>query len=390
MKSNGKRRISELISTCVVVVALIEGPLLTAQEDDRAEMRLNAMSLEQKGQNTEAEEIWGAIAKADARNAEAIAHLGLLEARQEHYETAIDDYRRAIAINPDLPGLQMNLGLALFRVAQFPDAIKSFSSEIKKHPDDLRLTILLGMAHYGMKDYLVAIPYLQRATELDPENITLRLTLAHGCLWSKQYQCVVKVQEQIQALNVESAEADMLAGEAFDQMQQSDAALKEFKAAVLANPKEPSVHFGLGYLLWTQSKWEDAANEFDLELQNDPQHTKAQIYRADSWVRLNEFAKALPELEKLNAGDRSEPLVHRDLGVVYANAGRYEDAIREFERSMESDPGDAESQLQLAKAYQSIRNRDEANAEVDRANRLPPQRLPSLQEMIDSIETPAP
>jgi tetratricopeptide (TPR) repeat protein len=145
----------------------------------------------------------------------------------------------------------------------------------------------------------------------------------------------------------------------------------------------------LGYLFWTQSKWEDAANEFDLELQNDPRHVKARIYLADSWVRLNEFAKALPELEKLNAGDRSEPLVHRDLGVVYANAGRYEDAIREFRRSMESDPGDAESHLQLAKTYRSIGRRDEANAELDRAGRLH-SRPPSLLEMIDSIETPAP
>jgi tetratricopeptide (TPR) repeat protein len=374
----------------MVAFALMATALLIAQDEDGAQIRRKAMSLEQKGQNAEAEEIWGAIAKADARNAEALAHLGLLEARQEHYETAIDYYRHAAAINSDLPGLQMNLGLALFKVAQFPDAIKAFTSEIKKHPGDLRLTILLGMAHYGMKDYLVAIPYLQRATERDPENLTLRTTLAHSCLWSKQYPCVVKVQEQIRALNAESAQADMLAGEAFDQMGQADAALKEFHAADLANPKEPNVHFGLGYLLWTQRKWEDAANEFDLELQIYPQHTKAQIYRADSWVRLNEFAKALPELEKLNTGDRSEPLVHFDLGVVYANAGRREDAIQELRAVVESDPGDAESHLQLAKAYQSIGRTDEANAEADRAKRLPPLSPPSLQETIDSIETPAP
>ena len=159
-----------------------------------------------------------AIAKADPRDAEAYAHLGLLEARQEHYEAAIDYYRRALAINPDLPGLQMNLGLALFKVAQFPDAIKAFTSEIKRHPGDLRLTILLGMAHYGMKDYLVAIPYLQRAAEQDPQNVTLRMTLAQSCLWSKQYQCVLKVHKQLLALKAESAEADMLAGEALDQM----------------------------------------------------------------------------------------------------------------------------------------------------------------------------
>jgi tetratricopeptide (TPR) repeat protein len=365
-------------------------PLLIAQVEDRAQLRLKAMSLEQQGRNAEAEEIWGAIANADARNAEALAHIGLLEARQEHYEAAIGYYRRAMAIDSDVQGLQMNLGLALFKAAQFPDAIKSFSSEIEKHPDDPRLTILLGMAHYGMKDYLVAVPYLQRATERDPENLTLRTTLAQSCLWSKQYKCVVNAQEQIRALDAGSARADMLAGEAFDRMQQGAAALKELNAAVQANPKEPNVHFGLGYLLWAQSKWEDAAKEFDLELQNDPQHMKARVYLADSRLRLNEFAKALPVLEKLDTSEESEPLVHLDLGIAYANTGRYEDAVRELQIAVESDPANAESHLQLAKAYQSIGRTDEANAEFDRAKTLPPPKLPSLEEMIDSIEIPAP
>ena len=386
-----RRRLrSGFISICLVAASLMATPLLIAQEQDRAQMRLNAMALEQKGQNAEAEEIWGAIAKADPRDAEALAHLGLLEARQEHYVTAIDDYRRAAAINANLPGLQMNLGLALFKVGQFPNAIKAFTTEIKRRPGDLRLTILLGMAHFGMKDYLVAIPYLQRATERDPQNLTLRMTLAQSCLWSKQYKCVVKVQQQIRALKAESAPIDILAGEALDQMEQTAAALAELRAAVNANPKEPNVHFGLGYLLWTQGKWEEAANEFDLELQNDPQHLQARIYLADSWVERNDFAKALPELENLEARDKSNPLVHRDLGIIYANAGKSDDAVRELMLAMDADPGDAELHLQAAKLYRSLGRADQANAETDTAKRLPPPHHPSLQEMLDSIETPAP
>ncbi len=199
-------------------------------------MRSRAMALEQKGLNAEAEQIWSGIADADPQNAEALAHLGLLEARQEHYDKAIDYYRRAVAINPDLPGLQMNLGLTLFKAAQFPDAIKSFASEIRKHPGDQRLTILLGMAHYGMKDYLVAIPYLKRATERDPQSIALRLALAHSCLRSKQYQCVLNVHEEILALKPDSAEADMLAGEALDQMGTAPARRKNCARPWLRTP----------------------------------------------------------------------------------------------------------------------------------------------------------
>jgi tetratricopeptide (TPR) repeat protein len=374
----------------MVMGALLLMPILRSQEEDEAHLRSKAMALEQQGTNREAEQVWDRIAKTDPQNAEALAHLGLLEARQEHYDTAIDYYRRAVVIKSDLPGLQMNLGLALFKAAQFPDAIKTFSAEIKKHPGDRRLTILLGMAHYGMKDYLVTIPYLQRAIESDPQNLTLRMTLARSCMWSKQYECVVKVHEEMVTLKAESAEGDMLAGEALDQMRDSAGAEKEFRAAVLANPKEPNVHFGLGYLLWTQNKWTEAADEFELELQNNSAHVKARIYQADSRVRLNEFAKALPELERLGASDREEPLVHRDLGMIYAESGRSEDAIRELKIAIDSEPEDPEPHMLAAKLYRSMGRGDEANAELDRARKLRPQYHRSLQEMIDSIETPAP
>jgi tetratricopeptide (TPR) repeat protein len=388
--ARGDRSHSKLKTACIVLVSLVVMPALMGQQEDRARIRMRALALEQQGLNAEAEQIWDGMAKADPRDAEALAHLGLLEARQEHFEAAIDYYRRAVAINSDLPGLQMNLGLALFKAAQFPAAIESFSSEIKKHPGDQRLTILLGMAHYGLKDYLVAIPYLQRATEQDAQRIPLRMTLAHSCMWSRQYQCVLKVHEQILALKGESAEADVLAAEAFDKMGDSAAAEKELRAAILTNPREPNVHFALGYLLWLRSQWSEAAHEFQLELENNAEHVRSRVYLADALVRQGEFAKARPALEELASSDQPEPLVHRDLGIVYANAGRNEDAIREFRAALKLDPDDVETRSQIVKLSQAMGKSDEAKAGLDKEGSLPSRRPASLQEMIDSIEEPAP
>jgi Flp pilus assembly protein TadD len=388
--SRHNRTHSKLRTIRIVAVALMVMPVLVGQQEDPARIRIRAMALERQGLTAEAEVIWGNIAKADPRDAEALAHLGLLEARQEHYEVAINFYRQAMAINPDLPGLQMNLGLALFKVAQFPGAIEAFSAEIRKHPGDLRLTILLGMAHYGMRDYLVAIPYLQRATEGDTQSIPLRMALAHSCMGSKQYQCVLDVHEQILALKGESAEADMLAAEAFDQMGNSAAAEKQLSKAAQINPKEPNVHFGLGYLSWKQGRWSDAAQEFQLELDNNPEHKISRIYLADAWVQQGEFARAQPALEELVNADQSEPFVHRDLGIIYANAGRNDDAIRELRLAMKLDPDDPETHSEIAKVLRATGKKNEESAESASIKSLPPRKPLSLQEMIDSIQDPAP
>ena len=153
---------------------------------------------------------------------------------------------------------------------------------------------------------------------------------------------------------------------------------------------QPDVHFGLGYLLWTEGKWAEAAKEFQAEIQSNPEHLSAREYLADSLVQQNEFAEALPELEKLAAVNVSEPIVHLDLGMIYAHNGRNEEAIRELRIVEESDPEDMEAHIKIARIYQSVGKREEASTELERARTLQQQSHASLEETIDAIESPTP
>jgi tetratricopeptide (TPR) repeat protein len=60
-------------------------------------------------------------AAADA-GALAEANIGLGLAREGKYELAIPHYRAAIALDPHLPGIHLNLGLAYVKLNKFPDA----------------------------------------------------------------------------------------------------------------------------------------------------------------------------------------------------------------------------------------------------------------------------
>ena len=357
--------VSRRAALALLLLYLVTGAAGFAQGNPRAD----ALALEQQGRNADAEQAWNSIAAANPSNPEAFAHLGLLAARQENYPVAIDNYQKALKLAPSMPGLEMNLGLAYFKANQFPDAIKAFSAELRHQPPDSpaaqRLTILLGMAHYGMGDYFVAIPYLQKATLADPESLPLRLTLAHSCMWSKQYDCVMSVYKEILALNAESAEADMLAGEALDEKGDDAGAIEQFRAAAKANPKEPNVHFGLGYLLWTQHHFDEAATEFSAEISNDPADLRSYAYLGDSLVELNKYEQARPELERAAAGQQTSEMaiVHRDLGVVYAEAGRKEEAANELLQAVALDPKDVSPHWRLGKLYQAMGKKDQARQE---------------------------
>lgn len=364
--------IPTLASLSMLMLAVPNGLGQTAASPDQ--QRDTAIALEQQGNNTAAEAAWRAYLKDHPADAEAYAQLGLLEAHQENYSQAVPLYRKALALNPSMPGLRLDLGLSLFKSGALKEAIETFApllkSEQPSSPEALRLATLIGLAHYGLGEYAAAVPYLKQATAADAQNLPFRLALAHSCLWTKQYQCVLDVYHEILTLNAESAEADMLAGEAMDEMNDSADAIVQFRAAVKQDPRLPDVHFGLGYLLWGQLQYEEAAQEFKAELVNNPDHAQALIYLADAYIKLSHPEAASPLLEKAIGIDPGIELAHLDLGILYSDAGRKDDALRELKIAERLGPDDQNVHYRLARFYRAAGMKGEANIEFEKTRSL--------------------
>ena len=350
---------------------------------DAASQRKTALTLEQQGKNAEAEAVWRLYLKAHPSNPEPYAHLGLLEVHQQHYAEAVRLYRKALEVGPPMPSVRLNLGLALFKSGDYTGAIAEFEPLLKSQPDNLQLTTLIGMAHYQLAAYAQAVPYLRKAAALDTRNMPLRLALAHSCLWSGQYQCVVDTSKEILSMNAESAEADMLVGEALDGMKDRNGAIAQFRAALKVNPRTPDAHFSLGYLLWTLKQFPEAASEFQAELDNNPNHAQAMTYLADVDLQTGHDEAALPLLEKAIKLNSELELVHLDLGILYAGAGRQDDALREMKEAERLDPADVNVHWRLGRLYRTMGKKDESKTEFDKASQINKMANDSLLGKID-------
>jgi tetratricopeptide (TPR) repeat protein len=369
-----------------MTVLMIHCPGQVARESQRQ----SALLLEQEDKLTEAEAVWRSILSGRPDNSEAYAHLGLLEARQQHYKEAVVLYRKALNLNPKMPGLRLNLGLSLFKAGELHDAIQTFgpllASEPRSSPEALRLTTLIGLAHYGLGEYAAAVPYLKQAAAGDPENLTFRMELAQSCLWSKQYQCVLDVYREILTINPESAEADMLAGEAYDEMHNDAKAIEEFQAAIKAAPTAPNVHFGYGYMLWRLLKFNEAEKEFRSELANNPDHPLALTYLGDTEIQLNHSAEAIPYLERAVRIEPSVTLAHLDLGIIYQGQQRNPDALRELKIAESLSPNDPKVHWSLGRCYQSLGRKAEAKTEFERTRSLQNVANQSVREQMRHVE----
>jgi tetratricopeptide (TPR) repeat protein len=336
--------------------------------------RQNALALEQQGHLDEAQAVWRAIAKDHPSDPEPFGHIGLLEARKGNYKEAVPYYRKALALKPDVPGVRLDLSLALFKSGDVKGALPEFKILLKNaapgSPEALRYNTLIGMSYYALADYAHAAPYLKAAADQDSNNSTLLLALAHSYLWSKQFKSVLDVYHQILTIDPDSAEADMLAGEALDEMKDNAGATEMFRAAVKANPKEPNAHFGLGYLLLSQKKFPEAVSEFKAELANDPDHRQSLLYLADAYIQMNQLEPARPLLEKVIKQDPSIPLAHLDLGIVDSDQARNEEALRELLIAEKQMPDNINVHWRLAKLYRAMGKKEEAKLEFDKASSL--------------------
>jgi len=330
--------------------------------------RSSALAAESSGNLDRALELWTAFVKAHPHNAEAWAHMGLIEAYSSHYDQAIAHDQKALALDPKQSDTRMNLGLAQFKSGHMADAITSFTPLLAavpaNSPEAQRLATLLAMAHYGLGQYDQAVPLLRRVTSLDPTNLPYRMLLDQSCLWARQYQCVLDVYKEILNLGADSAEADMLAGEAYDEMHNSDGAIRQFRAAIAKNPNQPMAHFALAYMLWRTKQFPEAEQEFSAELANFPAMAEALALLADCRIQLTHPAGAEALLRKALALNNNLERAHLDLGILLSDADDKSPATHELETAMHLDPNDVEAHWHLAKLYQATGRHDDAKREL--------------------------
>jgi tetratricopeptide (TPR) repeat protein len=330
----------------------------------------DALALQQQGRLGEAEQAWRVVVQRNPQDAAAQASLGVVLSREGKYAEAIPTYKQALALNPSLPGVQLNLGLAEFKQGKFQAAIPPLRAALAADPQNMQARTLLGLSCYAAKRFADAVEYLQPAAKADPGNIELRQTLAQSCLLAKKYDCAQDEFRQILLQSPDSPSAHMLLGEALDGLGRTAEAISEFEAAAEAGPREPEVHFGLGYLYWKSHNFDGAEKAFQDELSIDPNHAQSLAYLGDIESKRSDPEKALPLLEKAVQIRSDVRIAYVDLGALLMQQKKYQQAMAALQHAVKLDPAKPDAHFRLGRLYQAIGKNAEAQQEFAKVRQL--------------------
>jgi Tfp pilus assembly protein PilF len=111
-----------------------------------------------------------AVLAADEFNIEARNNLGLLYHRQGKTIEAVDQLRRAIAINPQYVRARSNLAVVLMAAGRLPEARAELRTALAIQPRNADLTVNLALVEKADHHRDQAIELLVRAIGYQPTN----------------------------------------------------------------------------------------------------------------------------------------------------------------------------------------------------------------------------
>jgi tetratricopeptide (TPR) repeat protein len=111
---------------------------------------------------------------------------------KQEYEKALQSYQRALATNPNLPGLHFDVGDVYYQMMKYPEARQELGKELASNPDHARANFELGDIDIKQGRVEEGMPYLDRALRLNPGLSEAHRSRARGLLAEKRYEDAVR------------------------------------------------------------------------------------------------------------------------------------------------------------------------------------------------------
>src|SRR5262249_37648064 len=84
--------------------------------------------------------------------------------------TAVEEYKKALALAPGSAELYQNLGLVYHLQNDYRDSITTFERALKIQPDLWVSNLFLGMGYFKTNRFAEALPILHKALDLGPKQ----------------------------------------------------------------------------------------------------------------------------------------------------------------------------------------------------------------------------
>jgi len=286
-------------------------------------------------------------------------NLGNALAAQGKYEEAAQHYLESLRTKDDSPDAHNNLGAVLMRLGRWPDALAQFKAALRLKPNypeaqDQMGSVLLKLGHPDLAE----IHYAE-AVRLKPDFAHAQSKLGLALAQQGQLEAALNHLGAAVKLEPKNPETWFDLAAVLDALKRFDDAAEAFAQSVVLKPGDANARLRLAESLASGGRQAEAIQGFQEALRVQPDSPDA--LRGAAWIlatskksELRNGAVAVRLAERANGlTGGKDPAVLSALDAAYAEAGRFEEAIKTAEQVRQL--ATAQNQNQLAdKAAQRL------------------------------------
>lgn len=290
----------------------------------------------------------------------------------KQHEKAIENFNRAVEINPNFARAYSNRGVIYSDLKKFDRAIADCNIAIILDPNEAVSYYHRGVVYTELGHWEKAIKDYSKAIKLNPNFIEAYNNCGNAYAHLKLYNEALEDFNKAIELNPNFAAAYNNRGNAYSDIGNHNKAIKDYKIALKLNSKFAMAYFGLGLVYGRLNDYDKAVENYSRAIELDPNLERAYCNRASDFNKLGQYEKAIENCNKvIELLNPSDSLAYNNRGSAYGGLKRYDRAIKDYNKAIELDPSLDLAYRNLGIVYlMTNRNLDDAINNLKKAREI--------------------
>lgn len=194
-------------------------------------------------------------------NYDAFNFRGLLLYQQGLHSMAIDDFTRAMTINPAQSAALVNRANVYRKTGQYDLALSDVNNAIKMNPNDYRIYVNRGNIYAKMKEYDQALEDFKKVIKLQPYYLEVYKNIGNVYEFQGKYDLALAEYNKVLEYAPDDIDIHIFKGTIYSRQNKTQEAVGSFDKALEINPQRGDVYYKRSFLHYVRQEYEQAYND---------------------------------------------------------------------------------------------------------------------------------
>ncbi|UCG27556.1 MAG: tetratricopeptide repeat protein, partial [Bacteroidales bacterium] len=273
----------------------------------------------------------------------------------KNYEDAIDQFTKAIELNPEYTDAYLARAQAFENLDKLQEAYEDYKRAFVFLPKEEFVAYSLGKISNELGEYEQALGYLNTATTLSRKYLPAYQEKVISLLELEDYKFAIKVSDTALALE-DNAINYYYHGVVNERLNKPEAAESDYTKAISENRNFIDGLLALAKLRLQMNKLDLAMGHCNSILRIDNRNTDAYMIRSKIYVQNLDYPSAINDMSKNILIEPDNPDMYFQRGIYYQDFNQHTNAISDFTKVITMNDRDPEAYFKRARSYEEILN----------------------------------